>query len=54
MAVWEAVCETQALPAHEAFDVALRAYVGTLDADTAARIDKRSRAIRRERFGDVP
>jgi hypothetical protein len=54
LALWEAICETQALPAHEAFANALKAYLGTLDADTAAQVERRSRAIRRERFGDAP
>jgi hypothetical protein len=42
------------LPAHDAFIAVLRAYVNSLDADTAAAVLRRARAIRRDRFGDTP
>ena len=54
LATWEAVCEVMELPAHDAFIAVLRAYVNSLDADTAAAVLRRARAIRRDRFGDAP
>jgi hypothetical protein len=38
---------------HDAFEVVLGAYVATLDGETAAAVERRSRAIRRERYGET-
>ena len=53
LALWEAICEVQGLPAHEAFDAVLRAYTGTLDADLAVEVTRAARTIQRARFSDA-
>lgn len=54
LATWEAICQAMELPAHDAFVAVLRAYLGSLDAATAAKVVRLARTIRRERFGSVP
>jgi len=54
LARWEAILEVQGLAAHDAFAAVTDAYMTLLDATTTAKITARARAIRRERFGEVP
>lgn len=54
VATWDAIRESLGVPPHEAFASVLATWLEVQDAETAGQVTRRARAIRRERFTDVP
>lgn len=54
LATFEAVREALGVSPHQAFTAVLAAWMALQDAATVARVTARARAIRRERYPDVP
>jgi len=54
VATWDAIRESLGMPPHEVFGAVLAAWLALQDVETAGQVTRRARAIRRERFTDVP
>jgi hypothetical protein len=54
LALWEAILADQGVQAHTAFEKVLSVYLETLSPESRTAVERRSKAIRRERFRDTP